>query len=51
MESMQYFERFGILLNNKVVKTPLAIASMSGIVDTEYILERSEHVGVGFIGG
>jgi len=51
MESMQYFERFGILLNNKVVKTPLAIASMSGIVDTEYVLERSEHVGVGFIGG
>lgn len=51
MESMQYFERFGILLNNKVVKTPLAISSMSGIVDTQYVLERGEHVGVGFIGG
>ena len=51
MESMQYFERFGILLNNKVVKTPLAIASMSGSVDTDYVLERAEHVGAGFIGG
>jgi tRNA-dihydrouridine synthase B len=51
MESMQYFERFGILLNNKVVKTPLAIASMAGVVDAKYVLERAEHVGAGFIGG
>ncbi|HUU76146.1 MAG TPA: methanogenesis marker 9 domain-containing protein [Methanoregulaceae archaeon] len=48
---MQYFERFGLILNNKVVKTPLAIASMAGSVDAGYVLERASHVGVAFIGG
>ncbi|HNL86665.1 MAG TPA: methanogenesis marker 9 domain-containing protein, partial [Methanoregulaceae archaeon] len=34
-----------------MVKTPLAIASMAGIVDATYVLEREAHVGAAFIGG
>jgi len=48
---MDAFERFGILLNKRVVKTPIALASMAGIVDARYVLERREHIGVAFIGG
>ncbi len=48
---MDAFERFGLVINDRVVKTPLAIASMAGIVDARYILERKDHVGVAFIGG
>ena len=51
MENNEYFRRFGIILNRKVVKTPLAIASMAGIVDATYVLEREAHVGAAFIGG
>jgi tRNA-dihydrouridine synthase B len=45
------YDRFEILLNNQVVKTPIAIASMAGIVDARYVLERAEYVGAAFIGG
>ena len=48
---MDAFERYGLLLNNRVVRTPVAIASMAGIVDAAYILERAEHIGAAFIGG
>ncbi len=51
MENNEYFRRFGIILNRRVVKTPLAIASMAGIVDATYVLEREAHVGAAFIGG
>nr|HPM61395.1 methanogenesis marker 9 domain-containing protein [Methanoregulaceae archaeon] len=51
MENNEYFRRFGIILNRKVVKTPLAIASMAGIVDATFVLEREAHVGAAFIGG
>ncbi|MGA9030398.1 MAG: methanogenesis marker 9 domain-containing protein, partial [Methanoregula sp.] len=43
--------RFGLIINDRVVRTPIAIASMAGIVDARYILERKDHIGVGLIGG
>jgi len=48
---MDAFDRFGLLVNDRVVRTPVAIASMAGIVDADYVLERAEHIGLGFIGG
>ena len=48
---MDAFDRFGLLINDRVVRTPVAIASMAGIVDADYVLERAGHVGLGFIGG
>jgi len=45
------FERYGLIINNRVVKTPIVIASMSGIVDAQYVLERADHTGMAFIGG
>jgi tRNA-dihydrouridine synthase B len=48
---MDAFERFGLLINDRVVKTPVAIASMAGIVDAGYALERADHIGIAFIGG
>jgi tRNA-dihydrouridine synthase B len=51
MEKDEYFRRFGIILNRRVAKTPLAIASMAGWVDAPYVLARSAHVGAAFIGG
>jgi tRNA-dihydrouridine synthase B len=48
---MEHFERFGLLLNNRVVRTPVAIASMAGIVDGNYVLSRAAHIGAAFIGG
>jgi TIM-barrel protein len=44
-------ERFGLRIDETNVKTPIAIASMAGIVDSRYVLERAEHVGAAFIGG
>ncbi|HVP95847.1 methanogenesis marker 9 domain-containing protein [Methanoregula sp.] len=48
---MDAFERFGLIINDHVVKTPVAIASMAGIVDARYVLERKNHIGAAFIGG
>ncbi len=48
---MDAFERFGLLINDRVVKTPVAVASMAGIVDADYVLERKDHIGAAFIGG
>jgi len=48
---MEAYERFELLINNTIVKTPVAIASMAGIVDAPYVLERADHVGAAFIGG
>jgi TIM-barrel protein len=48
---MDAFERFGLVINDHVVKTPVAIASMAGIVDARYVLERKNHIGAAFIGG
>lgn len=48
---MDAFGRFGLLINDRVVRTPVAIASMAGIVDGTYALERAEHAGLAFIGG
>jgi tRNA-dihydrouridine synthase B len=45
------FERFGLLVNDRIVRTPVGIASMAGIVDTGYVLERAGHIGFAFIGG
>lgn len=48
---MDAFDRFGLLINDRVVRTPVAIASMAGIVDAAYLLERADSIGLGFIGG
>ncbi len=48
---MEHFERFGLLINNQVVRTPVTIASMAGIVDAEYVRAREKHIGLAFIGG
>jgi len=48
---MEYFERFGLLLNNQIVRTPVAIASMAGVVDAGYVRAREEHIGLACIGG
>ena len=48
---MDAFDRFGLLINDRVVRTPVAIASMAGIVDADYLLARADHIGLGFIGG
>ena len=48
---MEHFERFGLLINNQVVRTPVAIASMAGYVDAEYVRAREQHIGLAFIGG
>jgi TIM-barrel protein len=48
---MDAFERFGLLINDRVVRTPVGIASMAGIVDASYVIERTEHIGFAFIGG
>ncbi|MFA5332168.1 MAG: methanogenesis marker 9 domain-containing protein [Methanoregula sp.] len=48
---MDAFERFGLVINDHVVRTPVAVASMAGIVDADYVLTRKDHIGVAFIGG
>jgi TIM-barrel protein len=48
---MDAFDRFGLLINDRVVRTPVVIASMAGIVDASYLLERASNIGLGFIGG
>ena len=48
---MHAFERFGLLINDRIVRTPVGIASMAGIVDVPYVLERAGHIGFAFIGG
>ncbi|MDD1646749.1 MAG: methanogenesis marker 9 domain-containing protein [Methanomicrobiales archaeon] len=44
-------DRFEILLNDRVVKTPIAISAMAGWVDAAYVEARKDHVGAAFIGG
>lgn len=51
MEAMRNYERYGLVLNNQVVKTPIAISAMGGIVDAEYALARAPHIGAAFLGG
>jgi tRNA-dihydrouridine synthase B len=48
---MHAFERFGLLINDRIVRTPVGIASMAGIVDASYVLDRAGHIGFAFIGG
>jgi TIM-barrel protein len=38
-------------INGELVKTPIVLASMAGITNAGYVLERSAHVGAVFIGG
>src|SRR5512139_3032593 len=51
MNNNDNFRRFGIVLNDCVVRTPVAIASMAGVVDADYVLARKAHIGAAFIGG
>ncbi len=45
------YERFGLVVNNIILKSPILVASMAGIVDAGYLLGREAHIGGGFIGG
>lgn len=44
-------ERFGLRLNGAPVRTPIALASMAGVVDAAYALSRAAHAGAAFLGG
>ncbi|NLA37945.1 MAG: methanogenesis marker 9 domain-containing protein [Methanomicrobiales archaeon] len=48
---MEAYDRFELLINDQIVKTPVAVASMAGIVDSAYVLKRADHIGAAFIGG
>jgi tRNA-dihydrouridine synthase B len=48
---MEHFERFGLTINDQIVRTPVAIASMAGVIDAAYVRARENHVGLAFIGG
>lgn len=48
---MEAYERFELLVNQQIVRTPIALASMAGIVDAAYALERRGHIGAAFLGG
>jgi len=48
---MDPYDRYELIVNGRTVKTPIAIASMAGIVDAEYVLARKENIGMAFIGG
>ena len=44
-------ERFSLCINGSTVRTPIALASMAGVVDAAYTLARAAHVGVTLLGG
>lgn len=48
---MEAYERFELLMNQQIVRTPIALASMAGMVDAAYALERGGHIGAAFLGG
>jgi TIM-barrel protein len=48
---MESFDRFGLIINDTVVRTPIALASMAGMVDADYVLARAPYIGAAFIGG
>jgi tRNA-dihydrouridine synthase B len=48
---MEHFERFGLMINDQIVRTPVAIASMAGVIDAAYVRARENHAGAAFIGG
>lgn len=43
--------RFALCINGLPVRTPIALASMAGVVDAAYARSRAAHVGAVFIGG
>jgi TIM-barrel protein len=44
-------ERFALRINGLPVRTPIALASMAGVVDAAYVRSRAAHVGAAFLGG
>ncbi|MDO5844540.1 MAG: methanogenesis marker 9 domain-containing protein [Methanocorpusculum sp.] len=40
-----------IKINGTALKSPLVLASMAGLTDADYVLERKSNVGAAFIGG
>ncbi|MEN6341913.1 MAG: methanogenesis marker 9 domain-containing protein [Methanospirillum sp.] len=44
-------ERFALRINGLPVRTPIALASMAGVVDAAYVRSRASHVGAAFLGG
>ena len=45
------FDLFDIQIKDKRLKSPIAIASMAGITNAEYIKKRAEWIGLACIGG
>lgn len=48
---MDPYDRYELMVNGAVMKTPLVLSSMAGIVDAEYVKPRAEYVGMACIGG
>lgn len=44
-------ERFALHINGLPVRTPIALASMAGVVDAAYARSRAAHAGAVFLGG
>jgi TIM-barrel protein len=44
-------ERFALRINGMPVRTPIALASMAGLVDAAFTLARAPHIGAAFLGG
>lgn len=43
--------RYELRINNRTVKTPIALASMAGITDASYAMSIKDYIGIAFIGG
>jgi len=48
---MDPYDRYELMVNGTVVKTPIVLASMAGVVDADYALARMENAGMVCIGG
>lgn len=48
---MDPYDRYELMVNGTVVKTPIVLASMAGVVDAAYALARKDNAGMVCIGG
>ncbi len=45
------YDLYELEIDGRTVNTPIALSSMAGITDAEYVLSRKENCGIAFIGG
>lgn len=45
------YDLYELEINGRTVNTPIALASMAGITDADYVLARKDNCGIAFIGG